>query len=115
VQATTGRRRKTPSPREVAIASPDPGFTCCQAPSLFNPTSLLSHRIDLVVFIVSSSDRVEAAYRRGDLFEKRAWLMADWAKYCTSPPVQAGADVVPMRAGATTATARCPAGDPGAL
>ena len=25
---------------------------------------------------------VEAAYRRGDLFEKRARLMADWAKYC---------------------------------
>ena len=27
-------------------------------------------------------DKVEAAYRRGDLFEKRARLMADWAKYC---------------------------------
>lgn len=25
---------------------------------------------------------VEAAYRRGDLFEKRRRLMADWAKYC---------------------------------
>ena len=27
-------------------------------------------------------DKVEAAYRRGDLFEKRQRLMADWAKYC---------------------------------
>lgn len=27
-------------------------------------------------------NRVEAAYRRGDLFEKRARLMADWAAYC---------------------------------
>lgn len=27
-------------------------------------------------------DKVEAAYRRGDLFEKRARLMADWAKFC---------------------------------
>lgn len=27
-------------------------------------------------------DKVEAAYRRGDLFEKRRRLMADWAKYC---------------------------------
>lgn len=27
-------------------------------------------------------DKVEAAYRRGDLFEKRAALMADWARYC---------------------------------
>jgi integrase len=27
-------------------------------------------------------DKVEAAYRRGDLFEKRRALMDDWAKYC---------------------------------
>ena len=27
-------------------------------------------------------DKVEAAYRRGDLFKKRERLMADWAKYC---------------------------------
>lgn len=29
-------------------------------------------------------DRVEAAYRRGDLFEKRRKLMATWAAYCAS-------------------------------
>ncbi len=28
------------------------------------------------------ADKVEAAYRRGDLFEKRRRLMANWAKYC---------------------------------
>jgi len=27
-------------------------------------------------------DRVEAAYRRGDLFEKRRQLMDEWARYC---------------------------------
>jgi endonuclease/exonuclease/phosphatase family metal-dependent hydrolase len=27
----------------------DPGFTCCQAPDLLNATSLLNHRIDLVM------------------------------------------------------------------
>jgi len=27
-------------------------------------------------------DKAEAAYRRGDLFEKRRRLMADWSKYC---------------------------------
>ncbi len=27
-------------------------------------------------------DRVEAAYRRGDLFEKRRLLMNVWAQYC---------------------------------
>jgi integrase len=30
------------------------------------------------------SNKVEAAYRRGDLFEKRRSLMADWATYITS-------------------------------
>jgi hypothetical protein len=28
------------------------------------------------------SDKVEAAYRRGDLFEKRRQLAEAWAKYC---------------------------------
>jgi len=28
-------------------------------------------------------DKTEAAYRRGDLFEKRARLMTDWARYCS--------------------------------
>jgi hypothetical protein len=27
-------------------------------------------------------DKVEAAYRRGDLFEKRRRMMADWAAFC---------------------------------
>ena len=30
--------------------APDPGFTCCQAENVLNPTSLLNHRIDLVLF-----------------------------------------------------------------
>jgi hypothetical protein len=31
------------------------------------------------------TDKVEAAYRRGDLFEKRRQLMLDWARYCDNP------------------------------
>lgn len=30
-------------------------------------------------------DKVEAAYRRGDLFEKRRRMMADWAVFCGTP------------------------------
>lgn len=30
-------------------------------------------------------DKTEEAYRRGDLFEKRARLMVDWARYCEKP------------------------------
>jgi integrase len=41
------------------------------------------------------ADKVEAAYRRGDLFEKRCKLMEAWARYC-SRPVAEGA-VVPLR------------------
>lgn len=29
------------------------------------------------------SSKVEKAYRRGDLFEKRKKLMSDWAEYCS--------------------------------
>jgi integrase len=39
--------------------------------------------------------KVEAAYRRGDLFEKRRRLMADWARYCDTSG--GGGHVLPMR------------------
>jgi hypothetical protein len=31
------------------------------------------------------SDKVEAAYCRGDLFQKRRQLMEGWAKFCARP------------------------------
>jgi integrase len=40
-------------------------------------------------------NKVEAAYRRSDLFEKRRDLMNAWARYCTNV---GAADVVPLRA-----------------
>lgn len=43
-----------------------------------------------------SSD-VEAAYRRGDMFEKRRRMMKDWADFCDRV-VPADGQVVPMRA-----------------
>jgi integrase len=33
----------------------------------------------------SVGSKVEAAYRRGDLFEKRRKLMGAWAAYCATP------------------------------
>ena len=33
------------------------------------------------------SDKVEAAYRRGDMREKRRRMMADWAAYCEGEAV----------------------------
>ena len=43
-------------------------------------------------------DKVEAAYRRGDLFERRRLLMQQWATYCTRAPVGAG-EVISIRTG----------------
>jgi integrase len=42
----------------------------------------------------SVGDKVEAAYRRSDLFERRRQIMEAWSCYCDAPP---GGNVVPLR------------------
>jgi integrase len=47
--------------------------------------------------------KVEAAYRRGDMFEKRRQMMADWAAWCGGTIAAAdvsGVDAVPTHASA---------------
>ncbi len=41
--------------------------------------------------------KVEAAYRRGDLFEKRREMMKEWAEFCGGPVAPSGAERVPIR------------------
>jgi integrase len=41
--------------------------------------------------------KVERAYRRGDVLAKRARLMAEWARYCTTEPALARGEVVSIR------------------
>jgi integrase len=41
-------------------------------------------------------NKVEAAYRRSDLFERRRRLVAEWAKFCTTPGQEATGSVAPM-------------------
>lgn len=43
------------------------------------------------------SNKVEAAYRRGDMLEKRRKMMTAWAKHCDTTP---SGDVVPIRSNA---------------
>jgi hypothetical protein len=43
------------------------------------------------------SDKVEAAYRRGNMFGKRRRLMDAWASYCGKPVEKPSAEVVPLR------------------
>lgn len=42
-------------------------------------------------------NKVEAAYRPGDLFEKRRRLMDDWAVFCSMPSAKEGTNVVALR------------------
>ena len=42
-------------------------------------------------------NETEAAYRRGDLFDKRRALMNDWAQFLSTAPAK-GANVVPLKA-----------------
>jgi integrase len=60
-------------------------------------TSYPSHVVEMAL-AHTIGDKVEAAYRRGDLFEKRGRLMVEWAKFCAKA-TKAG-DVVPMNRGA---------------
>jgi integrase len=46
-------------------------------------TSYANHVVEMALAHVIG-DKVEAAYRRGDLFEKRRQLMTDWAVFCDS-------------------------------
>ncbi len=43
-------------------------------------------------------DKVEAAYRRGDLFDKRRRLMAEWATHCARADNLGGGNVTALRA-----------------
>ncbi len=42
-------------------------------------------------------NKVEAAYRRGDLFEKRRLLMTEWAKFCAQDKRVVDTQVVPVQ------------------
>jgi integrase len=56
-----------------------------------------SHKVAEAALAHTVADKVEAAYRRGDLFEKRRRLMEDWAAFCARS--ESPGKVVPMRTG----------------
>jgi integrase len=60
-------------------------------------TETTHHRTEVVEIALAhvAGDKVEAAYQRGELMEKRRALMADWARYCDAPP--AAGKVVRLR------------------
>jgi len=55
-----------------------------------------AHEVAEMALAHTIENKVERAYRRGDLFDKRRRLMDDWANYCATIPA-AGANVTPIR------------------
>jgi integrase len=55
-----------------------------------------AHEVCEMALAHAIGNKAEAAYRRGDLFEKRRRLMDDWATYCANGGA-AGANVTPIR------------------
>jgi integrase len=60
-------------------------------------TNYPNHVVEMALAHVIG-DKVEATYRRGDLFEKRQRLMAEWAKYCTTPTTHTADNLVAIGA-----------------
>jgi integrase len=54
-----------------------------------------SHEVREMALAHTIKNKAEAAYRRGDLFEKRRRMMTDWAKFCAQPA--RGGEVVAIR------------------
>ncbi|MBM3572872.1 MAG: DUF4102 domain-containing protein [Alphaproteobacteria bacterium] len=54
------------------------------------------HEVSEMALAHAVGNKVEAAYRRGDLLEKRKRMMADWSRFCST--VRKPGDVVPIRA-----------------
>lgn len=49
-----------------------------------------AHEVAEMALAHTIENKVERAYRRGDLFDKRRRLMDDWAAYCASDGVASG-------------------------
>lgn len=63
-------------------------------------TTAYPHEMAEIALAHTVADKVEAAYRRGDMIEKRRRLMDDWAEYCAVLPSdeEGGTNVTPIRA-----------------
>jgi integrase len=57
-----------------------------------NPTELVEMALAHAV-----GNKVEAAYRRGDLFEKRRRLMVEWASFCATQRASESSNIVALR------------------
>jgi integrase len=70
------------------------GFRSCFRDWAAELTSTPNHVVEMAL-AHTIGNAVEAAYRRGDLYDKRCKLMDAWAAYCSAAPAT-GADVIPI-------------------
>jgi integrase len=63
-----------------------------------------AHEVAEMALSHAIENKVERAYRRGDMFDKRRRLMDDWATYCATP-VAADGKVTPIRGDAAKRSA----------
>jgi integrase len=81
-----------------------PGFTVHGFRSTFRDwaaeqTNYQNHVVEMAL-AHTIGDKVEAAYRRGDLFEKRRRMMNEWARFCARPAINSRRDnIVEIRSG----------------
>jgi integrase len=62
-------------------------------------TTAYPHEMCEIALAHTVGNKVEAAYRRGDMMEKRRRLMADWATYCAQPPAKSRENIVSIGGG----------------
>ena len=73
------------------------GFRSTFRDGVAETDELPNHVVEMALAHVIDN-KVEAAYRRGDLFEKRRRLMNEWARFCQKPAGTKTDNVTPIRA-----------------
>lgn len=83
--------------RRMNIAAVPHGFRSTFRDWAAERTSFPNHVVEMAL-AHAIGNKVEAAYRRGDLFAKRIRMMEAWAKFCDTP-ISAGGRVVAFEQG----------------
>jgi hypothetical protein len=79
-----------PSTTKGKLAVPH-GMRSCFRDWVSEETGYANHVAEAALWH-SVADKVEAAYRRGDLFQKRRLMMNEWSRYCSMPKHDASVD-----------------------
>jgi integrase len=83
--------------RRMKVESATPhGFRSAFRDWAAERTNFQNHVVEMAL-AHTIGDKVEAAYRRGDLFDKRRRLMQQWATFCTTAPTRRESNVTALR------------------